>query len=465
MLDECVEFFFLVSADTFLEMSIPFFNYVAKCFFFLFCTALSDCTEEIVGEQMCCAEVNNTAGALASCAKPDVLCEIKTEDTNYSEFGTSICSIKNPEHSSFELQQKLMEGDDRVPQSCFMTQPAQLADVSDHSCKQTCSFKENNFDDITAAKATEVISSLGLIASENITNSDMDKSSTANGFMACSFSQSCHDRIDNDDDWNLFVHGNEPVKILEELSPIDESSTDTQSDLCGNTEMNCTSLEGVARMQAEGQLDSIVCCGVRPKHMLLDMEIEDTATGTFTFDKAIDLAHPANFVAQDGRLESIVYDVLNNNAQRTASKNKSYVGLPDTTVIQSSLIDFTDNCPEDKKASDDKISPPNNVDWPYKLNSTIDYGISRSINNDEGSEEELVPQHQLYQSCSDKFNLSSVMPEISNAEESKKLSAGDQNSSATSLETDGRIQKTEFFVDEESIEEHAPKVLLSKRKV
>lgn len=414
---------------------------------------------------MCCAEVNNTAGALASCAKPDVLCEIKTEDTNYSEFGTSICSIKNPEHSSFELQQKLMEGDDRVPQSCFMTQPAQLADVSDHSCKQTGSFKENNFDDITAAKATEVISSLGLIASENITNSDMDKSSTSNGFMACSFSQSCHDRIDNDDDWNLFVHGNEPVKILEELSPIDESSTDTQSDLCGNTEMNCTSLEGVARMQAEGQLDSIVCCGVRPKHMLLDMEIEDTATGTFTFDKAIDLAHPANFVAQDGRLESIVYDVLNNNAQRTASKNKSYVGLPDTTVIQSSLIDFTDNCPEDKKASDDKISPPNNVDWPYKLNSTIDYGISRSINNDEGSEEELVPQHQLYQSCSDKFNLSSVMPEISNAEESKKLSAGDQNSSATSLETDGRIQKTEFFVDEESIEEHAPKVLLSKRKV
>jgi hypothetical protein len=148
-----------------------------------------------------------------------------------------------------------------------------------------------------------------------------------------------------------------------------------------------------------------------------------------------------------------------------ASKNKSYVGLPDTTVIQSSLIDFTDNCPEDKKALDDKISPPNNVDWPYKLNSTIDYGISRSINNDEGSEEELVPQHQLYQSCSDKFNLSSVMPEISNAEESKKLSAGDQNSSATSLETDGRIQKPEFFVDEESIEEHAPKVLLSKRKV
>lgn len=430
-----------------------------------FFTALSDCTEEKVGEQMCCAEVNNAAGALVSCAKPDVLCEIKTEDTDYSEFGTSICSIKNPEHSSFELQQKLMKGDDRALQSCFMTQPAQLADVSDHSCKQACSFKENNFDDITAAKASEVVSSLGLIdevgnhqkTSENITNSDMDKSSSANGFMACSFNQSCHNCIDNDEHWNLFVHGNEPVKILEELSPIDESSTNTQSDLCGSTELNCTSLEGVVRMQAEGQLDSIVCCGVRPKDMLLDMEIGDTASDTFTFDKT-DLAHPANFVAQDGRLESIVYDALNNHAQRMASKNKSSVGLPDTAVMQNSLIDFTDYCPEDKRDSDDKIPSPNNVELKDKLNSTVDYDICRSINNNEGSEEELVPQHQLYQSCSDNFNLSSVMPEISSVEESKKLSA-------TSLETDGRIEKPEIFVDEESIEEHSPKVLLSKRKV
>ncbi|ONL99282.1 hypothetical protein ZEAMMB73_Zm00001d029647 [Zea mays] len=432
-----------------------------------------DSAEEIVGEQIYCAEVNNTAGVLAGCVKPDVLYEIKTEDTNYSEFGTSMCSIKNPDHSSFELQQKLVDDDDCVPPFCFMTRPAQLADVSDHSCEQTCSSKENNSDDITAAKATDVVSSLDLTdevrnhqkTSENITNLDVDKSSTANGLMA-SFSESCHDRIDKDEQWNLFAHGNEPAKILEELSPIDESSTDTQSDLCRSTEMNFTSLEGVVRMEAEGQLDSIVCCGVRPKHMLLDMEIGHTATGTFTFDKTIDLAHPANFVAQDGRLESIVYDVLNNHAQRTTSKSKSSVGLPDTAVLQSSLIEFTDNCLEDKRASDDKFSHPNNVDLPLKdtLNSTIDYDICRSINN-EGSEEEIVPQHQLYQSCSDKFNLSSVMPEISNAEKSQKLSAGTQNSSATSLETDGRIKRPNFFVDEESIEEHAPKVLLSKRKI
>lgn len=345
-----------------------------------------------------------------------------------------------------------MAGDDCVPQSCFMTRTTQLADVSDHPCEQTCSI--NNFDDIAAAKATEV-SLLGLTdetsnhqkTSENLTDSDVCKSSTANGFMACSFNQSCHDLVDSDEHWNLFVHRNEHVKLLEELSSVDESCADTQSDLCGSTKMNCTSLEGVVQMQAEGQLDSIVCCGVRPKHMLLDMGIIHTETGIFTFDKTIDLAHPANFVAQDGRLESIVYDVLNNHAQRTASKNESFVGLPETAVTQSSLIDFTDNCFEDKRASVDKILPPNNLDWPLKdkLNSTTDYDICRPINDDEGSEEELVPQHQLYQSCSDKFNLSSAMPEISNAEESQKISAGAQNSSATFLETDGRIKKPIFL--------------------
>ncbi|PAN48933.1 hypothetical protein PAHAL_9G413500 [Panicum hallii] len=444
-----------------------------------------NCTEEIDGEQICCTEVKNTDGALLGCGKPDVLCEIKIEDMDYSEgFGSPSCSMKNFEHLSFELQQELMEGDEHIPQSCFMNQPNQLADVSDHSNEQTCSVKENSFDDITAEKAAEIVSPLGIIdevsnhqkTSENISNSDVDKSSIGNGFLACSFSQSCHDCTDNDESWNTGVaHGNEPesVKILEELSPIDESSTDmvsppknVQSDLCGRTEMSCTSLEEVVQVQGEFQLDSIVCCGVRPKHMLLDMEIGHTSSDyTFSFDKTLDLAQPVNFVAQDGRLESIVYDVLNNHAQRMTSENRSSVGLPDTAVIQSTVVDFNGNCPEDKMASDNKISLPVNVEWPLKdkLNST-DYGIRTSVNN-EGPEEELVLQHQLFQSCTDMLNPTGVMPGISNAEESQKLSAGAPNSSAASLETDGQIKKSELLIDEESIEEHAPKKLLSKRKI
>lgn len=425
--------------------------------------------------------MKNTADAGVSCGKPDVLCEIKIEDMGfYEEFGISSCS----EHSSIELEQEQMDGDDCVPQSCFMNQPTQLADVSDPSYEQTDSIKENISDKITAEKATEIVSSLGIRdevsnhqkTSENICNSDVDRSSIGTEFSACSFSP-CHDQIDNDEYWNTGVsHGNEPetVKILEELSHIDESRTDmvpplkiVQSDLCGSTETNCTSLEEVMQMQGESQLDSIVCCGVRPKHLLLDKEIGHAATDfTFSFDKTLDLSQPASFVAQDGRLESIVYDVLNNHTQRMASENRSSVGLSDTSVIQSSVIDFNGNCIEDEKASDNKITLTDNLEWPLKdkLNCTIEYDICRSVNN-EGPEEGLVLQHQLFQSCTDKLNSSSVMPDISNAEESQKLSAGAPNSSVTSLETDGRIKKSDLFIDEESIEEHTPKKLLSKRKV
>ncbi|KAJ1296562.1 hypothetical protein BS78_01G310800 [Paspalum vaginatum] len=436
----------------------------------------TDCTEKIE-EQICCAEVKNTAAVLVSCGKANVLCEMKIKDTDHSEgFGSSRCSITNSKLSSFELQPELMEGDECIPQSCFMKQPTQLADVSDHSCEQTCSVKENSFDDIAAEKETEIVSSFSLIdevsnhqdTSEKITNSAMDNSSLVTGHLVCSFSQSCHDSTDNDGYWNTgVIHGNEfeSVKILEDLSPVDESSTDIQSDLCGSTEMNYTSLEEVVQMQAEGQLDSVVCCGVRPKHMLLDLETGRTTTDcTFAFDKPVDLVQPANFVAQDGRLESIVYDVLNNPAHRMTSENKSSAGLPHTAVVQSSVTDFTDNCPEGKKVSDDEISFPNNVEWPSKdkLNSTKDYGLCRSVNS-VGSGE-LVLQHELFQSSTDKFDLSGATPDISNAEESQKISAVAPNSPATSLETDGEIKKSELFI-EESTEEHSPKILLSKRKI
>ncbi|CAN6312187.1 unnamed protein product [Urochloa humidicola] len=441
-----------------------------------------DCTED-VGEQICCAEVKNTAGDLVICGKLDVQCEIKIEDMDFSEgLGSSSCSIKNSEHSSLELQQELMDGDEPIPQSCFMDQPTQLADVSDRSCEQTCSVKENSFDDITAEKVTGIVSSVGMIGEvsdhqkTSETNSDVDTSSIGNGFLACSFSQSCHDCTDNDEYWNTgVVHGDEPesIKILEELSPIDESITDVvsplkiiQSDLCGSTEMNCTSLEEVVQRQVECQLDSVVCCGVRPKHVPLDVEIGHTSTDyTFSFDRTLDLAQSVNFVAQDGRLESIVYDVLNNHTHRMTSKNSS-VELSKTAVIQSSVIDFNGNCPEDKNLSDNKVSLPDNVEWPLKdkLNSTRDYDICRPVSN-EGPEEELVLQHQLFQSCSDKLNPSSFTPEVSDAEKSHKLSAGAPDSSATSLETDGRTKMQDPFIDEELNEEHVPKKLLSKRKI
>ncbi|XP_062215268.1 uncharacterized protein LOC133915899 [Phragmites australis] len=447
-----------------------------------------DRAEEMVGEQICCAEEENTAEALVSCGNPDILCEIKTEDIDYSEeFVTSRCSEKNfSECSSFELQQEPIEGYECTPQPCCMNQPTELPDISDNSFELTSSVNEYRFDDIVAQKASNVVSSLRFIDevsshaknSENTPNSDMDKSSIGNGLLVCSVNQSCYDCIDNDEYWNTgIVRENEPesVKILDELSPIDESNSNMvsplvaiQSDLYGRTEMNCTSLDEVVQMRVEGQLDSIVCCGVRSKQMLLDMEIEHSATYcTFAFDKTLDLAQPANFVAQDGRLESIVYDALNNHAQRMMSENKSSVGLLGTAVIQSPMIDFPDNSPDDNKASDDgKMSLPNNVEWSLKdmnkSNSTIDYDICKSVNNERSGE--LVLQPQLFPVCADKENTSGFTLEISNAGETQEMSTGAPNSCATSLETDGQIRKSELFIDE-SIEEHAPRKLLSKRKI
>ncbi|KAL6658032.1 hypothetical protein ACP70R_004279 [Stipagrostis hirtigluma subsp. patula] len=433
-----------------------------------------DCTEEIVEDQICCVEVEGTSGGAVSCGNSDILSEIKVEDIEYSEeFGTSSCSKKNfPEFSSFELQQELIEGDDFRPQPCFISQPIDLADVSDDSCDKTCSAKLYTFSEALAQKASSIISSLNSInevsddqkPSQHITNSDMDKSSIGNGFLVHSVSQSCDGHIDDDHLNTGVVEGNDPesVKVLEELSPIDESATDMMSplvdihsELCCSTEMKCTSLEEDVQMHTEGHLNSVVCCSARPKQMLLDVEVEHAAADyTFDFDKTIDLAQPANFVAQDGELESIVYDVLNNHSQRMTSENRSSVGLPHTAVIQCPVININDSCP------DGKISLPNNAEWSFKdmnkLHST--YGIGKSVSN-EGSEE-VVLQGRLFQAES----TSGVTSKISNAEDIEERPIRVPNPSVTSMETDGQIKQSEFFI-EESVEQHAPKKLFSKREI
>lgn len=255
----------------------------------------------------------------------------------------------------------------------FITQPTELDDVSDHSCELTHSVEAYSLDNIVLQnKKTNIVSSLDFIdevsshqkPSDDITGSDVDKSSVANGYLVCCVNQSCDGHIDNDEYWYpRVVQGSpESVKTVEESSPIDEFNTEMgsplvvmQSDLCGSTERTCTSLEEVVQMQAEGQFDSLVCHGVRPKDIFLHMDIEQAATAhNFAFDKTLDLVRTANFITQDGRLESIVYDALNNHAQRKNSENKTFVGVPDTAVILRPQVDgFTDNCPHAANASHD----------------------------------------------------------------------------------------------------------------
>ncbi|KAK3147005.1 hypothetical protein QOZ80_3BG0276510 [Eleusine coracana subsp. coracana] len=95
------------------------------------------------------------------------------------------------------------------------------------------------------------------------------------------------------------------------------------------------------------------------------------------------------------------------------------------------------------------------------LNSRIDYGICKSA-CDEGSGE---IQGRLIETCVNEETASCVPSEISVAEETEEILAGAPNSSATSLETENQNMKSDIFIDEESIEDHAPKSLFSKRKI
>jgi hypothetical protein len=446
-------------------------------FSYKFCSVLlADCTAEIAGEEGCCSEAETPVQPLVNCEKSD------TGDI-YSEEAGTFChvSLSSPDRNCFEyspvdLQQEQEEYDRCKPQPCFINQLTESAHVSDHSCELISSTKACNFDDDDAEKVTNIVSPLDLIdevsdhhkTPENISNSDTDRYSTGNGFSACFINQSCDDYIQDVGYWNTeVVEGNEPesATVSEELSPINESNTDIgsplvaiQSDLCGSIDTKSTSLEEVVQMQRNSQLHTTAFCDVRSKQIVQDTEIKQGTTNhAFVFDKTHDLSPPANFAKQDGRLESIVYEVLNNHMQKMTSENTSVAGgLPDTAVIHSP--DFTDNFPGDE------ISLPSYAEQSLKnmhsLNSRVDYGICTSISND-GSVE---VQAHLFGACVNKETASRVPSEISISEETQEMLAGAPHSSATSLESENQNLKTDIFY-EEPIEEHGPKKLFLKRKV
>ncbi|KAM3372749.1 hypothetical protein ACQJBY_019560 [Aegilops geniculata] len=205
-----------------------------------------------------------------------------------------------------------------------------------------------------------------------------------------------------------------------------------QPDSCGSTGRICTSHEEVMQMPVEGQLDSLVCHGVKTKDILLHMNVEQAATGyNFAFDKTLDLAHTANFDTQDGRLENIVYGALNNNVQRKCFETKTSVGVPDSVVTLSS--------PTAANVSHDGRLLLANMEGSSKdmnqLSGTVNVDICRSVNDQESRETGDV-----------------ISDSSSNPEETQENS-------------DGQTRASDFFIDEGSIEDHTPRKLLSQRKI
>lgn len=403
-----------------------------------------DHPKEMVGEDIRHVEMENK-----------ICCRIETE-VHEETAVSSFCETNSLEHSCVDLHQVPVEDNGCGDQSGFITRPTEL-NVSDHSCELTHSVQAYLDDDVVQNETTNVVSSSVCIevrnhqkSSDDLSSSNVSTSSIQSEFLF-SVNRSCNDYIKKDE-----------IKAVEEPSPIDEFHT-MQSDSCGSTEGNCTSLEEVLQMQAEGQLDSVVCHGVRTNDTLLHMNAEQSAADyNFTFDKTLDLVHAANFDTQDGRLESIVFDALNNHVQRKSSDSKTFVGVSDAAVILSLPI-------ETNGAHDRKLLSANDMEGSSKdmnqLNCAMNGDICRSI-NDQVSVEDFSFQHQLFQACVHIDKSGRVTTESSPVpKEAQEIPAVASNSTMTDCKASAQTKKSEFFIDEESSEEHTPKKLLSKRKI
>ncbi|KAL5209263.1 hypothetical protein ABZP36_004886 [Zizania latifolia] len=449
--------------------------------------------EEIVGENIFYAQMESTVsstGALVSSGSPDILCEIKTEDMDIyfdEQVGVSSSANDSSHHSLPELNRMSeSEYDGCEQQHGVIAQPTELKDISDDSCELANSVEAYGLDDIILQnKTTACLSSLDITyamsnyqkPSDSITDLDGGRSSIVNANLVCSVNQSCEDYIDIDEyRYQGVLNGSTP----ESTETIEESSTDQhhtnigshsvviQSDLCGS--MNFTSLEDVVQMKADGQLDSLVHRSVGTNDILPHMYVEHANNDcTVAFNKTLDSVRTVNFATEDGRLESIVYDALNNRAQRNNTETETFHGVPDTAMILSPLVcEGTNRGPTGAKAPyGGQILLTCGTEWLPKdtnqLKATVDGDICKTV-SDQGSKE-LVLRPQLLQSCADMDKTGCVTSESLNPEETQEMPAGPFNSTATSLNSDGQINNLQPFTDEGALEEHAPKKLLSKRKI
>ncbi|KAI5019154.1 hypothetical protein ZWY2020_044042 [Hordeum vulgare] len=270
--------------------------------------------EEVVGEDICCAEMENAV--------------FHTRD-----------------HLSLSLHQFPIEDNGCGQQPGFITQPIEQ-DVSDAEAHLHDNVEQkvmdHNFSSLDPID--QVCSHQRSLDDTSI--SDVNKCFVGNELPLSSVSRSCDDHTDNNEyryPEVVQVNTLESIKHVEESSPINELNADVrctlvvmQPDSCGSTDKICTSFEEVVHVPVEVQPDSLVCHDVKTKDILLHMNVEQAAIGySFSDDKTLDLPHIANFGAQDGQLENVVCDALNNHVQQEYFETKTYVGVPDTVVILS----------------------------------------------------------------------------------------------------------------------------------
>uniref|UniRef100_A0A0D9XYJ9 Uncharacterized protein n=1 Tax=Leersia perrieri TaxID=77586 RepID=A0A0D9XYJ9_9ORYZ len=443
-------------------------------------------TDDLVGKNIFCAETST--GAVIIGSSPDILWEVKTEEEDiYSDEQVGVSSSgKDSFQDSFtELPREPIEYSRCQQHSGVIPQPTEIKDVSDDSCNLANSVEAYCLDDIILQNKTtdsllsldntdEVINHHEL--SGNATNLTGDKSSVVNDYLVCSVNH--EDHIDVNEYWYAGVlHGSalESTKITE--SSTEQCNTEvgfpsvvSQSDMCGSAERNLKSLAEVVQMKADGQLDSLVQCSVETKDILLHMDVPHAINDcTFAFNKTLDSVRAANFTTQDGRLENIVYDALNNHAQRKIIETETPVGVSGVATISSPVIsEDIDRYPTGSKAPHGgQLALTCVTEYLLKdtdqLKATAVDDIHKT-DSDQRSKEHFGLQSQLLRSCSH-LDKACVTSESLNPEETQEMPSGSLDSTAASLDTDGQSNKLHPFSDEGTLEEHTPRKLLSKRKI
>ncbi|KAE8800067.1 hypothetical protein D1007_24546 [Hordeum vulgare] len=235
--------------------------------------------------------------------------------------------------------------------------------------------------------------------------SDVNKSSVGNELLLSSVGRSCDDHTDNNEyryPEVVQVNTSASIKPVEESSPINVLNADVrctlvvmQPDSCGSTDKICTSFEEVVQVSVEVQPDSLVCHDVKTKDILLHMNVEQAAIGySFSYDKTLDLAHTANFGAQDEQLENVVYDALNNHVQQECFETKTFVGVLDIVVILSPpTVANVSHVGHLLLASMDESSKDMN-----QQSGTMNVHICRFV-DDQEPREAYVFQQKSFQAC------------------------------------------------------------------
>ncbi|XP_072989550.1 uncharacterized protein [Typha latifolia] len=345
----------------------------------------------------------------------------------------------------------------------------------------------------------------------------VDLTSLPDKYTSCCLNESCDDYMGNNE---YFCRPESVQECLGETTRMEQSKILTDehkevsfngyssesvcttvfpgSDICRSTESQSTSHEELLCKTTVEQLDISITC-----HRDNIMEIKDKGAGNndtdtegvpaqeipvctdmkdgvldsiFLCNEVHDFVDNSNFGAQDGQLESIVYDAITTSYMQIKSNETTTTDMSDVPAIVTrslSTDQLSNTCFHAAKFS--PISNESSLNTQTALSSiegessevqtgktTYDSSEMYGLIEEKGSTLELDLQPHICQPCS---NIKDIDEESRGGE---KPSSSEQSTStriSQEIEEAAVNMKKELRNNKKLTEEHAPKKLLSKRKI